>query len=963
IGVAGRFPRALDANSLWRLLAAGEVATGKVPPSRRGTSGAAHRNGGFLDDVAGFDPLFFRLSPAEAAMMDPQQRFFLMAAWHALEDAALAPDQLDGSRCGVFAGVLNSDYASLIEASDRHAEDRAQRMLGVANSILAARIAYHLDLRGPTVTLDTACSSSLVAVHLACRSLAAGDCDLALAGGVTLYLSDEPFNVMDEAGMLSRDGHCRPFDARADGIVPGEAAAVVVLKRLTDAERDGDPILGVIRATGINGDGRTSGITAPNGDAQAALVESVWQQSGRSPADCGYVEAHGTGTRLGDPIEFAALTEVFARHGASGGTTSLGSAKANLGHTSAAAGAVGLIKVLFALRNAAIPPVAGLDRENPLLGDVPSTPFAFTRSARPWPVVPGKRRVAAVSSFGFSGTNAHAVIEEAPTPKALPASIPAPHVVPLSARTQTALRGNAAGLLAYLTAEPAPLCDIAATLQRGRATFEERVAFVASETGELVTALTAFLDEPSTARYRGGATPSSPPATNADTLAVAFAGGASVNWAQHGAVAHGGRRIAGLPGYAFDCAPYWVTPIENTAPMLDPADPLVADHRLNGRPVLPGAAAIAQLAGGPLPVRLDRVHWLRPLVVDRRRSLERRETSEGRTELVVGTECSSIAEAEVTRAVPSDVASVDLAAICARCPDSVDGEALYARFASAGLDYGPFFRTLERAHRGNGEVLADIAATLGTTEGVHSGLIDGAIQAIAALHADQASPLRPMMPTSAETVTVLRPLPAKVRAHIVERGKDRYDVTLCDRAGTPSVVIHDLLLREPNLALTMPLRLFAPRWRPAGRAASDEKSDGPVVIIHPPHASDLAEAIAARHQGALQLDTSDAGWEARLGAPARLYALSGIFPADQLLDRDALDRAERQGVYTLFNALQCIDRTGWRAAGTHLTVVTDRAEALPEDKTLRPLGAGVIGLAMSAEREFPALKVSCVDVD
>ncbi len=358
IGVAGRFPGAADPAALWRLLSAGTSAVGPVPASRRGTCGAPHRRGGFLADVAGFDPLFFRLSPAEAAMIDPQQRLFLMAAWHALEDAAIAPDSLRGSRCGVFAGVLNGDYSDLIASGDRRGESRSQRMLGVANSILSARIAYHLDLAGPTMTLDTACSSSLVALHLACRSLAAGDCDLALAGGVTLYLGDEPFAVMEDAGMLSPAGACRPFDAAADGIVPGEAVAVAVLKRHADAVRDGDPVLGLVRATGINGDGRTNGITAPNGAAQAALVDAVWRRAGISPADCGLLEAHGTGTRLGDPIEFAALAEVLGRHGAAAGGTALGAAKAALGHTSAAAGMVGLIAVLAALRHRTIPPVA-----------------------------------------------------------------------------------------------------------------------------------------------------------------------------------------------------------------------------------------------------------------------------------------------------------------------------------------------------------------------------------------------------------------------------------------------------------------------------------------------------------------------------------------------------------------------------------------------------------------------------
>ena len=550
VGMAGRFPGAPNVDAFWRNLRDGVDSVTEVPsdrwdvaefydpdPARPGRSTA--KWGGFLPDVDAFDAPFFRITRPEAELMDPQQRLFLETSWAALEDAGLPPSALGGKRCGVFAGVISNDYQMLLaRAGTSHHLGNA--MLGNADSILAARISYALDLKGPALGIDTACSSSLVAIHLACRSLQSGEVDLALAGGVTLYLDPAGFVMMSKAGMLSPTGRCRAFDEKADGIVTGEAVGAVVLKRLDEALADGDQIHGVIRGSGVNQDGRTNGITAPSKESQKALEVEVYRRAGIDPRTIGLVEAHGTGTRLGDPIEVAALTEAFREFTGEERFVALGSVKSNIGHASAASGVAGLIKALQALRHRQIPPTLHVASPSPFL-DLPRSPFFLATALAPWAAPAGVARRAAVSAFGFSGTNAHVVVEEAPEPSARAVSA-GPHRIALSARDARGLTERARDLVAFLRREgdgPLPaLADIAFTLQHGRDAMGERLAFEASSHGELAERLSRFLAgdvaAPGLTRSSGGGPDEIP--SPAATVA--------------------GRRVS-LPTYPFARERYW----------------------------------------------------------------------------------------------------------------------------------------------------------------------------------------------------------------------------------------------------------------------------------------------------------------------------------------------------------------------------------------------------------------------
>ena len=503
IGLSCRFPKAPTPQAFWELLRKGVDAIGEVPTDRWNiddfySSGATapgkitSRWGGFLDHVDLFDPPFFGISPREAARMDPQQRLLLEVSWEALENANIPASSLAGSQTGVFVGISSYDYSRL-QFDDPEQID-AYAGTGNAHSIAANRLSYFFDLRGPSMAVDTACSSSLVATHLACQSLRSGESDLALTGGVNLLLSPELTITFSQARMLAPDGRCKTFDAKADGYVRGEGCGIVILKRLSDALRDGDNILALIRGSAVNQDGRSNGLTAPNGLAQQEVIRRALTNAGVAPHQVGYVETHGTGTPLGDPIEIASLRAVLDDE-ESKSRVVVGSVKTNIGHLESAAGIAGLIKSVLALQNEAIPPHLHLKEVNPYL-PLEDSRLEIGTYLRPW-----KRRdqprFAGVSSFGFGGTNAHVILSEAPS-----AVIPATstndlerprHILTISAKTQSSLRELAQRTKEYLNINHQGLADICFTANTGRVHFEYRLAVQANSSEELQIGLDGFV--------------------------------------------------------------------------------------------------------------------------------------------------------------------------------------------------------------------------------------------------------------------------------------------------------------------------------------------------------------------------------------------------------------------------------------------------------------------------------------
>ena len=499
VGLGCRLPGGVTGpDDLWRVLETGTDVIRAFPSDRGWDLTGEHRPGdpqgrihqgeaGFLHDVAGFDAAFFGISPREALAMDPQQRLLLETSWEAFEHAGIDPHALRGSRTGVFVGAMTMDYGARLDAGS---EVGGYVFTGNTGSVISGRLAYVHGFEGPAVTVDTACSSSLVALHLAVRALRAGDCDLAVAGGVTVMPGLGMFEEFSRQGALSPDGRCKAFSASADGFGLAEGAGLVLLERLSDAQRAGHRVLAVIRGSAVNQDGASNGLTAPNGPSQRGVIRAALADAGLAPADVDAVEAHGTGTLLGDPIEGQALIEAYGGDRA-GGPLWLGSVKSNLGHTQAAAGVTGVLKMVLALEHEVLPRTLYADDPSPYV-DWEAGILRLASEPVPWPRSAERPRRAAVSSFGVSGTNAHLLLEEPPAQGAHreePAGV-LPYV--LSARSPEALREQARRLAAHgVDAGPA----LARALATGRAPLACRAAVVAGDTGELRAGLRALAED------------------------------------------------------------------------------------------------------------------------------------------------------------------------------------------------------------------------------------------------------------------------------------------------------------------------------------------------------------------------------------------------------------------------------------------------------------------------------------
>ncbi|KUN25511.1 hypothetical protein AQJ23_16700 [Streptomyces antibioticus] len=1029
IGLAGRYPGGEDLEEFWRSLSEGRDCVGPIPedrwdhstyhaPGGRRPGLAYGDHGGFLNDVARFDAAYFSISPREAERSDPKERLFLEVAASALQDAgysrrllqARTRDTRGRHAVGVFVGVTGSSYGLL------GAEEwgRGNRVIAPAMDFSAAnRLSYWLDAHGPSMVVDTACSASLTALHLACESLRSGESRIAVAGGVCVNVHPSKWVVLSELRMLAPGGRCRAFGADGDGFVPGEGVGAVVLKPLSAAIADGDPIRAVIRGTAVNHGGRTNGYTVPSPKAQGWVVADALRAAGVDARDIGYVEAHGTGTPLGDPIEVEGLRRAFGEYTDATGFCALGSVKSNIGHTESAAGVAGLTKILLQMEHGTLAPTLHCDDVNSAL-DLARTPFVLPLTARPWPSAEGRPRLAALSSFGAGGANGHAVVEEyAPAPVSEPPPPGGPELIVLSADTEEQLR-TAAERLADRLSRPAadalPLASVAVTLQQGREHLAHRLALVAHSVGEIAPALRDHLaGREVPGLLTGRAQPAMPGEENpdrlrqlarsgsADSLARAYTAGADIPWEQ--ADRPGVRRVA-LPTYPFAGGRHWIrttAPTARAEPMtaptgaaapgtvtvfLDPADPLVAEHLVDGRRIVAGVLQLElarAAAGAHAPAALRDVRWRVPLEVaedgtDVRVVLTEGPhgtayeitTGDGGTRTVHSTGTVVTGDQEPAGTLPLD-------ALRARCRGSVPGDQLYTRAAAAGLAYGPAYRRVRTLLRGDGEALVELEPgdAAGAPGTVPAGLIDSALHAVQGI-LPEALAARAPVPATAGVVRLLGDPTTARHAHArLLRADDtsaRCQVVVADDSGRPVLVLDDFTVAaRPG---GDPVSYLSPRWSAIEAPPREEGTRGRALVLSTPDDFQLGARLAERFPGALSADLSrlDAATDLprlldEAGPEPDVYFLGGVDAARYSHeDLTHLERSQQHGAIALFHLARALATA--RPRGARLTVVTSGVQQIDPARPARnPFAASLIGLTRSLARELPFLRTGLLDLD
>ncbi|WP_208614430.1 beta-ketoacyl synthase N-terminal-like domain-containing protein, partial [Streptomyces yokosukanensis] len=782
VGIAARLPKASNPQQFWDNLLEGLDCTSTVPPERfaarlaDGPEPVSYtERGAFIDDIDAFDHTLFSITPHDAARMDPQERLVLEQTYLAILDAGCSRAKLAGSDTGVFVGVMNGGYA-WHTATDPGAQPPTSAFWSMAN-----RASYHFDWHGPSMAVDTACSASLTALHLACQSLRTGECDRAVVSGVNLITHPRQYQLLCGMEMLSRTGQCRPFGAGADGFVDGEGVISLVLRPAEDALRDGDRVYAVISGSAVNAGGRANGYTAPNPEAQYALVTKALAAAHTSPEEVGYVEAHGTGTALGDPLELRALTKAYAAAGTQ--RIRLGSVKSNIGHLESAAGLSGVLKAVLQMRHGALVPSLHAERTNPHL-DFEASPFKLNTQAESWPA--DLPLVSAVSSFGAGGANAHVVLRGVPEPTGTTAPTTAQrdcYVIPLSHHSAAGLQSAMDELRQWLGGRRVDMDALAYTLACCRDSFAHRVAIVCRDQDELVRGLEQDLHRRPAPRTTAVREVQELSARTAQDVAALYESGGSPDWDGYY------RRTTPLelPAYPFLRHRHWVDSAESGFRSLST---LVSAHRIDGVTMAPAAWTLAALAGRAEGRALGNVLWQKRITDPE--AVEVRERG-GELSLVDRTSGDVHCTAEVWAPAPVG-GPPELPAATRR----QHGPEIYDAFRRLGYDYGEPLRGVRWAEVGPGSVRAFIQVDRDWGYGLSPALLDCGMQLSILLAAEEAPGGPVFVPYHLGRLTVVRaPRDEAVYCHCVARpgGSSQrtrtYDFFFTDEHGDVLVALEE----------------------------------------------------------------------------------------------------------------------------------------------------------------------------
>lgn len=879
VGMSGQYGSAKDLNDFWKKIEGGESLIEEVPNDRwnieehfSADQEVANKTyskwGSFLRDIDKFDPIFFRISGKEAEGMDPQQRLFLEHCWKAFEDAAIVTDQLNGAKCGIYVGAGQGDYVQTNNL------ENAAIYWGNSSAILASRISYFLNLKGPAIAIDTACSSSLVAIEMACKSLYHKEVDIALSGGVFINTTPRFYKLSSKAGMLSKDGQCYAFDHRANGFVPGEGVGVLVLKRLEDAKRDGDYIHGIIKGVETNQDGTTNGILAPSMKSQEELENEVYQKYDIHPDSITYVEAHGTGTGLGDPIEFEGLTRAFRKQTDKTNFCGLGSVKTNIGHTVYAAGVAGVQKVILALQHKKIPPTLNYEKKNSLI-NLENSPFYITDKIQDWATANATPRRAAVSSFGFSGTNAHLVVEEYEN-KHQKKLYDKEFVMPISAKSEKALERQIENLIDYLEQKTAiSITDVAYTLQIGRQPMEFRRVCITYSIADFLIKLKndksavstniisakeknqfkTFLSNGAGEAYIKHAIENN----EYQSLANLWAMGVTVDWNKLYSNNQEKPQRISLPTYAFEKDSYWLKgntitesnqEIQKQHPLLHQRvsvgngtqkfssiylgeEHFFRDHIFRNEKILPGVAylELAKTAGEKSIekniTQFKNVLWLQPIWHKGKAvKIEAEIIKQGENlQYVVysniqGTASSDLekqihSQGELTSIEVSTPIKHDIEKIKKSLDKNISRAAFYKKYQEIGLDLGASFRGVQHLWYNSSEALSKIELPKGEGYALTPGIMDSALQTCIGINLEK-EVTGLLFPFSVEQIDIYQPLEENIWSYVRKSKNNKsdevinYDVDICNENG-------DVLIAFQNL-------LFLPERKTTPKATATEQT-------------------------------------------------------------------------------------------------------------------------------------------
>lgn len=988
VGLSGRYPKAPNIEAFWRNLRYGIDCISEIPrdrwnhdpyydPQKNGDGKVRSKWGGFLDDIDKFDPYFFKISPLEAAVMDPQERLFLETAWETLEDAGYTRDLQARRAVGVYVGVMYSEYQ--LYGAEEQAQGRPVALSGSAASV-ANRVSYFLNLRGPSITVDSMCSSSLTAIHLACQSLRSGDIEMALAGGVNLSLHPNKYLLLGQGQFISSKGRCESFGAGGDGYVPGEGVGCVLLKPLARAEAEGDHIYGIIRGTALNHGGKTNGYTVPNPSAQQEVIEAALRQARVSPRDISYVEAHGTGTLLGDPIEIDGLTKAFHAGTTERGFCAIGSVKSNIGHCESAAGIAGLTKVLLQMKHRQLVPSLHSETRNPHI-NFECTPFLVQQQLAEWTRSP---RIAGLSSFGAGGSNAHVVVEEWQGAEAV-RDPDLPQLIVLSARTSDQLRQAALNLLRHLAdgADGQPLSSIAYTLQVGREVMEHRLAFVAATLPDVITQLRQWLDH-RTVECSGH--------SGLESVAELWRSGQAHDWTSFHP--QGTPRRVSLPTYPFarercwfrdEPAPLSRTELDRTEWIVEHhfsgTEDWLSGHRIHGEVVLPGVAYLDFVfeAARPLAaakhLSLSDVVWVQPLVVNQpqtlRITLKRRQgdfdfEAAGDSGAVYCRGSLAVADAS------SRDEHVDIERLKSSLRMFDDADVFYRKFASVGIDYGASYRSVRKLWCDNGRSLGWIKAQQDEAERrgciLYPPLADAVLQVIAGI--PQAHGARTPLPFSLGLVKLADVLPSSFYVLAQRTPLGHYDIQLIRPDGLVLGRFDRLDVRataDPLSGLTYELQ-----WRSVPlpdhattcvAIQSARTLVGRTLVIYGNHSFGLERAVLdyEGHDHAISMKAADVDSIRNLPELAKVYFLGGLDdrPGDPS-DPARIEEGHRSSTLTWF---RCVKDLLARERDLEIVVVTQQMHDAPGTTAVEPISAGLHGLCHSLSREAPQWKITVVDID